>query len=222
MRAIFLLFTTSLMVGLSGALTPGPVSMLTISQSARYGFWAGPLVTLGHAAAELAMVVALAFGLGRLFQRNLVAGLIGLLGGGFLLWMGLDMARSAWQGMAFALEPEELSGFTGLGTVAAGFLVSVSNPYWLVWWASVGGSYVVLALERGGAGIGAFFGGHLLSDLSWNSFLAFLIVSGSQILHQSLYRGFLFICGLFLVGLSIYFIYSGLRFLRGKKVAQAN
>jgi threonine/homoserine/homoserine lactone efflux protein len=191
--------------------------MVTISQSARHGFWAGPLVTGGHAIAEIAAVAALAMGLGKVFKRNLVAGLIGLLGGGFLLWMGVDTARSGWVGIALELEPREM-GIGAFASVGAGVLASISNPYWVVWWASVGASYVVLALRRGLPGLGAFFLGHILSDLSWNSLLAFLIVSGRGFLSLSFYRGLLVVCGLILVVLALYFIYSGFRFLRGKPV----
>jgi threonine/homoserine/homoserine lactone efflux protein len=217
-RALFALFVTSLIVGFSGALMPGPVSMVTISQSARHGFWAGPLVTAGHAMAEVAAVAALATGLGKVFKRSLVAGLIGLLGGGFLLWMGVDIASKGWVGIALELEPGEMGSLTALGSVGAGVLTSIANPYWVVWWASVGASYVVLALRRGLPGLGAFFSGHILSDLSWNSLLAFLIASGRGFLSQSFYRGVLVVCGLILVALAIYFIYSGFGFLRGKPV----
>lgn len=217
MRALFALFVTSLIVGFSGALMPGPVSMVTISQSTRHGFWAGPLVTAGHAMAEIAAVAALAMGLGKVFKRGLVAGVIGLLGGGFLLWMGADIARSGWVGIALELEPGEM-GVGAFGSVGAGVLASISNPYWVVWWASVGASYVVLALRKGPLGLGAFFLGHILSDLSWNSLLALLIASGRGFLSLSFYRGVLVVCGLILVALAIYFIYSGLGFLGGKPV----
>lgn len=218
MKALFTLFVTSLIVGFSGALMPGPVSMVTISQSARYGFWAGPLVTVGHAIAEMTAVAALAVGLGKVFKRSLVAGLIGLLGGAFLLWMGVDIARSGWVGIGVELEPGEMRGLTAFGSVGAGLLASIFNPYWVVWWASVGASYVVLALRRGLPGLGSFFSGHILSDLSWNCLLAFLVASGRGFLSLSFYRGLLVVCGLILVALAIYFIYSGFGFLRGKPV----
>ena len=83
------------LIGFSGAMMPGPVTTLVVTESARRGFVAGPLVTLGHALLELAMVVALVFGLGDILKQNTIAGTIGVLGGLFLLWMGFNIVRSA-------------------------------------------------------------------------------------------------------------------------------
>jgi len=210
------IFATSLMVCLSGALMPGPLLTVTISQSAQRGFWQGPLLILGHAMAELALVLALTAGLSRLLRQKAVTGLIGLLGGAFLLWMGLDIARSAWWGTAsLSLASAERSG-TQMGPVVAGVLISISNPYWVLWWVTVGMSYVALALRKGPLGLGSFYVGHILADLSWYSLVAFVITAGRSLLSQPLYRSILFVCGFFLIALSLYFIYSGINFLRGK------
>lgn len=210
------IFTTSLMVGFSGTLMPGPLLTVTISRSAQRGFWQGPLLILGHAIAELALVLALTAGLSRLLKRKAVAGLIGLLGGAFLLWMGLDITRSAWWGtVSLSLAGAGRSG-AQVGPVVAGALVSVSNPYWVLWWATVGVSYVALALRQGPLGLGSFYIGHILADLSWYSLVAFVITAGRSLLSQPVYRCILLICGFFLIALSIYFIYSGINFLRGK------
>jgi threonine/homoserine/homoserine lactone efflux protein len=216
MMKLAAIFITSLMVGLSGTLMPGPLLTVTISQSAQRGFWQGPLLILGHAIAELALVLALTAGLSRLLKRKAVAGLIGLLGGAFLLWMGLDIARSAWWGtVSLSLAGAERSG-APVGPVVTGALVSVSNPHWVLWWVTVGVSYVALALRQGPLGLGSFYVGHILADLSWYSLVAFVITTGRSLLSQPVYRSILLICGLFLIALSIYFIYSGINFLRGK------
>ena len=53
------IFISSFIIGFSGALTPGPVLSVTIVESSRRGFLAGPLITLGHGLAELGWLVLL-------------------------------------------------------------------------------------------------------------------------------------------------------------------
>lgn len=216
MANLIAIFTTSLMVGFSGAMMPGPLLTVVISESARWGFIRGLLLVLGHAVAELFIVVALSRGLNKLLKRNLVAGLIGVVGGAFLLWMGYSIAESAWRGTLSLNLASGREGGVRLGPIVTGILVSVSNPYWLLWWATVGASYVLLSLKHGPLGLGGFYIGHISSDLSWYSLVAFVVSSGKEILSQSIYRGVLLVCSLFLIALSLYFIYSGIDFLRGK------
>ena len=219
MKKLIAIFTTSLIVGFSGALMPGPLLTVVISGSARKGFWEGPALVLGHAVAEVLIVAALAVGLSRLLKRNLVAGLIGLLGGAFLLWMGFDIVRSAWWGMVSLEQATGAQAGLQFGPIITGIVVSISNPYWVLWWATVGASYVALSLDRGPLGLGSFYFGHILSDLSWYSLVAVLIARGKALLSQPLYRLILLVCGFFLMALSVYFIYSGIKFLRGKATA---
>jgi threonine/homoserine/homoserine lactone efflux protein len=103
-----------------------------------------------------------------------------------------------------------------LELVAGGAVASLSNPYWVVWWASIGLSYVMLSLRKGVGGLAAFYLGHSLADFSWNSFLGVLVVSGRRVLSDSVYVGILLVAGCVLIALSTYFIYSGINFLRGK------
>lgn len=172
------------------------------------------MITVGHAVAEVAIVAALAVGLSELLQQEFVVAIIGLLGGIFLLWMGYDSVTSAWRGsISLNSVNGRAQGITGLGSIPAGILTSIANPYWFLWWATVGASYVLLSLEHGSAGLVAFYSGHILSDLSWNSLLALVVASGRRVMRDRAYRTMIFVCGLFLLGLSIYFLITGIRLL---------
>jgi threonine/homoserine/homoserine lactone efflux protein len=170
-------------------------------------------LVLGHGLLELAMVAGLVGGLGHFLEKSLVAGIIGLGGGLFLLWMGYSIIRSTGRNsVSFNDEPSPT--IARGNPVLAGILVSVSNPYWLVWWAAVGSSYVVWAMRVGIVGLVAFYSGHILSDLAWYSLVSLLVASGRRIVKDKVYQGLLLVCGLFLLGLGGYFVFSGIEFLR--------
>ncbi|HID87898.1 MAG TPA: lysine transporter LysE [Anaerolineae bacterium] len=202
------------LVSLSGVMAPGPISAMSFSQGTQRGFHAGPLISAGHALTELILVAGLAVGLGQVLQQSLVAGLIGLLGGAFLLWMGVDLVRSAWRGGAM-LNSQGGQGAARLGLVPAGALLSVSNPYWLLWWATVGAANMISFLKYGLLGLATFYLSHILMDFGWNSLLSLIGASGRQVLSERVYRGILAACGLFLMAFSVYFVIAGIGFLRG-------
>ena len=203
-------------IGFSGAMMPGPVTTLVVTETARRGFVAGPLITIGHVLLELAMVVALFFGLGDLLKQNAIAGTIGLLGGLVLLWMGFSIVRNAWQGkVSLMLVQSAPSATTSGNPIAAGMLATISNPYWLLWWATVGAAYLITFRAFGLAGVIAFYIGHTLADWVWNNVVAFVVATGRRAMSDRVYRGILIVCGAFLIVLSFYFVSSGIGFLRG-------
>lgn len=204
------LFSTSLLVGYSGAMMPGPLLAVCIAEAAQRGFWTAPALVAGHGTLEIVLVVALTAGLGALLRRRGVSTAIATIGGLVLLWMGQDIARAAWQG-SISLELAPGQGTGPAGPFLAGIVVSASNPYFILWWATVGASYVALARASGTPGLAAFFSGHILADITWYLLIGFLVASGRQLLDNTIYRGVLVVCGLFLLGLGAYFMYSAVR-----------
>ncbi|MFN3284894.1 MAG: LysE family transporter [bacterium] len=96
--------------------------------------------------------------------------------------------------------------------VWAGVLATVGNPYWLVWWATVGASYYLLFTRYGPvAVVGLFFLGHIALDLAWTTLLAGVVGAGRRRFPETGYRLLLVGSGLFLVGLGGLFLSSGLR-----------
>ena len=225
---LLVIFVTALLVGFSGAMMPGPLLTVTISESIRRGFWAGPMLVLGHGLLELALVVALVMGIAAILVHPTVSIVIFLVGGGFLCLMGLGMARDARRGtLKLDLAPgrqgqvvnstgtEKLSSSDwiygrGLHPVGAGILISLANPYWLLWWATVGLGYVTISMGRGLPGLASFFAGHILADLIWYSLVSGTVVGGRRFMNQVAYRVMIGVCGIFLLGLGGFFIYRGL------------
>ncbi len=217
--------------GFSGALMPGPLLSVTIADAAERGFWAGPLLMVGHGLLELAVIVALAVGLGALLRNRYVFAALGLIGGGVLLWMGWGMVAptvgaGAWHAMP--LQPaagtaQDISwGIAPAGReIARGLLTSLSNPYWTFWWATLGMALIARAKRHGAPGLATLFVGHISSDVVWYCVVAAGIAYGRAFLTALAYRWLVVACGGFLIALAAYFVYSGVRELVRPQARQA-
>jgi len=205
------IFVFAFLLGLSGAMMPGPMTFATIDRATRYGVRTGPLVTLGHGIPEVLITVGLIFGLGRVLAMHSVAGTIGVLGAVVLIWMGCGMIKDARSGR-LSLDPKG-GGISSVGPFAAGILTTLTNPYWFVWWGTVGAFYVLQTWKQGLFILASFFIGHIMADLFWMTLMAFAGVTGRRFLSDKFYRGLVITLGFFLIGMAGYFLYSGIRFL---------
>jgi threonine/homoserine/homoserine lactone efflux protein len=217
------ILSTSFVTGLSGALMPGPVLAITITSVVQVGFMAAVLIILGHSILELLMVAALGLGLKNVLKNRFVTSTIGIVGGSVLLWFAYGMISSAYSGIsapqATALNAQG-AAITNLGLIGKGVITSLSNPYWLIWWATIGVTYMLVSLERSIVGISAFYVGHIAADFAWYCAVGGALVLGKQILSDRVYMWLIIVCGLFLVYLGVYFFYSGIRkFLRQSAVS---
>lgn len=212
------LFSTAFVVALSGAMMPGPLLTLTIAETARRGFWTGPRMMVGHAFTELALVGGLMLGLSQILQLPAVTGMIGLLGGVMLVYMGWGIGRDAiGSRISFAVTadgpPAASSGLPSLSPVWAGIVLSLSNPYWILWWMTIGLGYMVSAMHYGLAGIATFYLGHIGGDFFWYSLVSGVVHTGRNWISNRVYRSVLAVCGVFLVVLGCLFSYDGWKVL---------
>jgi threonine/homoserine/homoserine lactone efflux protein len=203
------IFVSSFVVGFSGAIMPGPVLTVTIAEATKRGIWAGPLIVLGHGIIEFALFIALVLGLGSILKHNIVFGIVGVGGAIVLIWMGISMVRE----IKTATLKLELAEGERSKPVLAGLLTSVSNPYFTIWWATIGLSYIALSQQYGIAGLSSFYSGHIMSDFVWFCAIAWAVTMGKRIMNDHVYRWIIGLCGGFLSILGLYFGYSGLKAL---------
>lgn len=215
-------FASAFLLGLTGAMMPGPMMTVTAQHSASLGWLAGPAVVAGHAVLETVMVSAIALGAARFLTAPAFAGTIGLIGGLVLVYMGIGVVRAAGtthlntNGGSGRHTQLDRSKRVLLSAGVAGTVTSLSNPYWVIWWGTVGAGHVTLALRTSGAaGVAAFFTGHLSADLTWYVVLAALMATGGKRLPQAAVGMTLRVLGVFMVAMAGYFIYSGVGFLIG-------
>jgi threonine/homoserine/homoserine lactone efflux protein len=217
-RPLLALLIFAFGTGFSGAIMPGPLLAVTVKEAARTGFWAGPLLMIGHGALELTVIIMLALGLGAALRNRFVFAGLGLIGGAMLLWMGWGMLAPPDAGqLTFLHSAKGLAGTQPWAVGAAareaalGLVTSLSNPYWTLWWATLGMALIARAKQRGAPGLGTLFAGHISSDVVWYCVVALGIAYGRSFLTVTSYRWLVGACGVFLIGLAGYFIYSGAR-----------
>jgi len=177
-------------VGLSGAMSPGSFLTVTIARTMQRGAFSAMLLLVGHALLEATLLVGFAFGLQRVLKLPAVTVGLAVVGGGVLLWMGSALLRGATSGrIAADLEVVEDAAMSrsAVGAISQGAIVSLSNPYWTLWWATIGVKLAADGLAIGPIGVLAFFIGHQLADISWYTFVIVVVSRGKHLLTPRSY-----------------------------------
>jgi threonine/homoserine/homoserine lactone efflux protein len=191
---------------------PGPLLAVTVRDTTRRGFIAAPLLVLGHGILELALVTLLLLGLAEWLKGEAATIVIALAGCGALMWMAVGMVRevrslrfeaAAGRANAAGLEAGSAHGFWR--PVADGVLASISNPYWSLWWATIGLGYLVISSGEGITGVAFFFGGHILADAAWYLFVGLTVSAGRGRFTDRIYRGIVGVCAGFLIFFALSF-----------------
>jgi len=208
MPELFLLAGGSFVIALSGALMPGPLLTVTIGESARRGASAGPLLIVGHGILEGALVILVLSGLSAFMLRPGFMLVSFLLGGVILVAMGSVMIRDS---KTADLESVTQAKGRGGNLLLLGILGSISNPYWIIWWATVGLGYLVAAIKFGIPGVAAFFAGHIAADFAWYTLVSVAVARGRSLFSRRGYRRMILCCGLFLLCFGGWFLLEGMK-----------
>ena len=122
---------------------------------------------------RLALVTALLLGLAPYLQQHEVFVAIALSGAVILLWLAFGMFRSL-PTLTLRLE----SGAPQHGNlIITGIVLSAVNPYWVIWWATIGFGYILHSRLFGLAGILVFL---------W---VIFLLISPGTRRYRALWPG---------------------------------
>ena len=199
----FLLKTV--LISLSGVLAPGPVTAVTVSHGNRSPY-SGAWIALGHGAVEIPLMVLLLLGFGAILKINLVDGIIGLLGGLFLLYMSFGMIRDM-------KKADVESAKDAAKPLISGMLISITNPYFLLWWAMVGIKLIEESRIFGIIGFVLFAIVHWLCDFTWLFFLSALAFRGKKFYGGRFQQIVFAICSLALLFFGGKFIFDAVRTL---------
>lgn len=186
-------------ISLSGVLAPGPITAATLAAGVRSPH-AGAMIALGHAAIEVPLMVLIVAGAGAVFQVPSVKLGIGLAGGAFLLFMGSQLLGAVRTATVVEEVPDQRHPFM------TGVVLTAANPYFLMWWATVGLALATDAITFGVVAFVLFGALHWLCDLVWLEILSLASYTGTEVLGGRLQQAVLLVCGIMLLGFGAMFL----------------
>jgi threonine/homoserine/homoserine lactone efflux protein len=195
----FLLSTVA--ISLSGVMAPGPITAATLAAGAHFRH-AGALIALGHAVVEMPLILLLAAGMGGVLTSPAAKNGIGLAGGALLIVMGAQLLTGLRRENVAAQAPVQRH------PLITGIVLTGANPYFLVWWATVGLALATRAAEWGALALLAFGLVHWLCDLGWLEVLSLLGFKGSQVFGKRAQTVVSGLCALVLLGFGAKFLYD--------------
>ena len=161
-------------VSATGVMAPGPLTAVVAGVGARRGWTAGFLAAVGHSVVELPLVIALSIGVVQALESSLVRSALGLAGGTVLIVLGIMQLRAEPAKEAPQSQPGQ--------AMVAGAAMTGLNPYFILWWLSVGAKLISDTISLVGlAGIPMMFALHIWMDYVWLAFIAHLARRGASI-----------------------------------------
>ena len=197
-----LLLVSTIAISLTGVMMPGPVTAVTVTKGSQRKA-AGALVALGHGLVELPLIALIYLGFDHFLTLAEVKISVGLAGGLLLMWMALQMFKI--RPLVFD-EGKDMSH----GSVIAGLATTAANPYFFIWWATVGARLLTDARAFGSTGVVALGATHWLCDLGWLFFVSWAIFKSRRLWTQRVHRVVFGVCAAILAGFGAWFIFSGL------------
>jgi len=192
-------------ISLSGVMMPGLMFGVTLVKSLKSP-WAGAEIALGHAVIEVPIILLIYFGFARFFENTVVQLVLSILGGGMIIWLGISMFRA---------RTEMVHGGKDLpyNAFIAGILTSALNPFFWLWWVTIGSMLVMKFLDFGAIGLAVFIVVHWLCDLVWLSFVSNLVYRTRSLWGRKFQEALFLTGSLLLVGFGIWYTTSGIQLM---------
>jgi threonine/homoserine/homoserine lactone efflux protein len=205
-----------ILVSTSGVLSPGPLFFINILYGSKYGSFVGLKIASGHAIVEFPLIIALSYSLYSfsytLHLSDVIFKFIGLTGGIFLLVFSLLQIISILKDKSTNSQAITNLKFNIKNPILAGFIFTILNPFFLVWWLTIGSKLISDSVINFGiiVGIPILFLSHIWMDYFWLWFTSFMINKGKSIIKEKVYRIFVFAISVILGIYGFYLLFMSL------------
>jgi L-lysine exporter family protein LysE/ArgO len=194
------LFLFGILLGMGAAIPIGPVNLEIIRRNLRFGTSYGVMTGLGACMADLTYLILLSLGALTLLQYPEVLRALGIVGSLVLAWFGINAFCSKLTDIPEQDKPPSLFRYS-----IDGYLITLINPYTILFWASISSQLSVMtaahehALFQAGSGV-------IIGAVAWiftlNGFLHFTRHRLSKkFIHRLNYVGGVILLGFAGIGL---------------------
>jgi len=187
-------------ISLSGVMLPGPLTAATIAKGYRDKN-AGFFIALGHIIVELPIILLLYFGFAHYFNIPEVKMITGVLGGLMLIFMGIMVFRT------FKKTDGQMADLP-YNSLITGIVMTAANPYFLLWWVTIGIALISSAVVFGLPGLILLSFVHWSCDTIWELFISMSVFKTRHLWSSKAQRIVSSICALVLIGFGIQYCCS--------------
>ena len=190
-----------IVISASGVMSPGPLFAANVMYGLREGRISGIKMAAGHTVVEFPLILLLGIGFFSIESIPEIRTAITILGAAGLFGFALLQIRTVTK-QKFSLETK-----SGQGPFVAGILLSALNPFFIVWWLTIGLVLISESIENFGIiGIIILFLFHIWMDYAWLFTIAAFSSKAKNYLSKKNFK-------IIIIGLSIILIYYGIDFL---------
>ncbi len=194
-------------MGLSAGLSPGPMLTLVITQTLQHGIREGIKVACAPLLTDVPIIVVCLGILSVFAKLNLVLGILALIGGVYLFYLGICSFRFTGDDLAVSeVNPQSLK---------KGVMINFLNPSPYLFWTSIGGPLVLKSADSSLVSAVVFILPFYILLVGSKVVIAVISGKSKDLLNSNHYRLIIRLLGLVLIGFGVLFWRDGLGYLLG-------
>lgn len=193
-------YLVTAIISLSGVMMPGPVFAGTVAKGYKDKN-AGMQIAFGHGIVEFPLIGIIGLGLGSFFRDQSVMMTIGLVGGAVLIYIGYNMVK-------MRKEVDETEKYLPYPPIIVGVITTITNPYFFLWWGTIGLKLIGDALVFGLLAFIIFAVIHWSCDFLWDYFVSFSVFKSKKFWSEKGHNILFGIFGVFMIIFGVWFIIS--------------
>ncbi len=191
--------------GLTAGISPGPLLTLVISETLRHNKTEGVKIAIAPLITDIPIVLLTIFILSKMASFDMVIGIISILGGIFIAYLGYDSIRSK----GIEIEIQNLK----LKSIRKGIIVNILSPHPYIFWLMVGAPITIRAYQASPAAAFAFIIAFYVLLVGSKISIALVVDRSRAFLKNKVFIWTLRILGLVLLILAILLIKEGMSYL---------